>query len=105
MPPCPAELPVTRVKRQSSSCSQYHSEESSMKLSNRSSHRRSSSLECCGFVGFFLVSMRLSPVQALLFRRSPKTSARAAGHARRDCGGGGGGGPPSFSARPAHTGA
>src|SRR2546421_7264485 len=59
MPPCPRVLPVTRVKRKSSSCSQYHSEESWIKASNRLSHDRSSSSRFRGVFGLFLASKRL----------------------------------------------
>src|SRR5258706_14227259 len=60
-PPCPTVLPVTRVKRQFSSCSQYHSEERSMRLRKRSSAWRRSSLEVGGFFGFFFTPTASGP--------------------------------------------
>src|SRR5260221_12435620 len=70
-PPCPAALPVIEVKRQSSSCSQYHSEESSARFLKRSSHRLDSAFRSFGLIGFFLAPIWLSAtsrrvVQALI---------------------------------------
>src|SRR5438034_9157237 len=50
--PCPRVPPVTRVKRQFSSCSQYHSEVSSVRTWKRSSHSRDLR-RSGGFFGFF----------------------------------------------------
>src|SRR3989442_9931102 len=104
--PCPRLPPVTRGKRHFSSCSQYHSEVSSVRTWKRPSHTRNFSSSSSGFFGFFLASMysrvplgrylarlqkyaRLAlgraSIQALACPRSPNTSALPARRARTYC--------------------